>query len=58
MESDEHRKLADDLEREADDMQKNSDRVADQASDLREDWERKQKDPGVPGAEGRPESGE
>lgn len=52
MESEEHRKLADDLEHEADAMQEASDRLGDEVSGVRQDWERKQADPSVPGAGG------
>jgi hypothetical protein len=58
MESDEHRELADDLEREAEDMQKASDRLGGRVSDVRDDWKQKQQDPGVPGAEDEPGDGQ
>ncbi len=41
-------------EREADDMARRSEELGEQISDVREDWERKQLDDGVPGAVGTP----
>jgi hypothetical protein len=52
----EHEEHADRLEREADDMARHSAKVGDAIADTREDWERKQTDAGVPGADGRPAS--
>lgn len=37
-------------ERAADDMEERSERLEDEISDVREDWERKKADSGVPGA--------
>ena len=45
-----HQRQADELEREADDMVERSDRLEDEISDARKDWEQKQADPSVPGA--------
>ena len=41
-------------EREADEMQERSDRLGEEIADVREDWERKKADDGVPGAQGAP----
>jgi hypothetical protein len=41
---------ADELEHQADDMQRRSSDLADDISDARDDWERKRRDPAVPGA--------
>ena len=45
-----HQRQADELEREAEEMEERSERLEDEISDARQDWERKQADPGVPGA--------
>jgi hypothetical protein len=37
-------------ERELDEMQERSDRLEEEIGDVREDWESKKQDPGVPGA--------
>jgi hypothetical protein len=47
MGDDEH---ADQLERELDDMERQSERVGAEIDEAREDWERKKRDPSVPGA--------
>jgi hypothetical protein len=55
--------LADDLERQADELEDLSRQAEKHVNDVREDWERKRADPGVPGAvpapptESEPESG-
>ena len=49
---------ADDLERELNQMQERSDRLEQEIGDTREDWERKKRDPSVPGAGGNPERAE
>jgi hypothetical protein len=41
---------ADRLERELGDMERQSERVGAEIDDAREDWERKKRDPAVPGA--------
>ena len=51
----EHEERADELEREADEMQERVERLEDETGDVREDWERKQKDSSVPGAVGDPD---
>ena len=43
-------------ERQADELQERSDKLGEEISDAREDWERKQADPKVPGATGEPAS--
>jgi hypothetical protein len=45
-------------EREADEMEERSERLEDEISDAREDWERKKSDSSVPGAAGDPERAE
>ncbi len=55
---------ADAIEREADEMEHRSTQLAGQISDVRDEWERKRRDPGVPGApepereDGEPPAGE
>ena len=51
-----HTEHADRLEREADHLAEQSDALAADISDTREDWERKQTDDSVPGAVGTPRS--
>lgn len=46
-----HQRRADELEGEADDMQRAGDRLEEDISQTRDDWRRKQADPGVPGAD-------
>ena len=46
----EHDKLADDLEHQADRLEADSERVEHEIDDTRKDWERKRRDPDVPGA--------
>jgi hypothetical protein len=43
-------KQADALERDADDMEQRSSELADDVSGARQEWERKRRDPKVPGA--------
>jgi len=50
MESD-HEQLADGLERERDDMADASERLEQEIDAVRDEWHRRRKDPGVPGAE-------
>jgi phage shock protein A len=54
----EHERQADRLERELDDMQEQSDRLEDEIDETRSDWERKKRDPNVPGAAGDPDRAE
>jgi hypothetical protein len=42
-------------EREIDEMQERADRLDDEIGKVREDWERKKRDPQIPGAAGDPE---
>ena len=51
----EHDERAQDLEHELDEMQEHSERLKEEVSDAREDWERKKADSSVPGAVGDPE---
>jgi hypothetical protein len=44
------------LDREVEELEERSDKLEQQISDVREDWERKQTDPSVPGAVGTPAS--
>jgi hypothetical protein len=44
------------FEREADELEERSERLGEQIADTREEWKRKQADPGVPGAQD-PETG-
>jgi predicted nucleic acid-binding Zn-ribbon protein len=46
----EHDEQADALEREVDDMEERAERLEDDIGEAREDWERKKRDPSVPGA--------
>jgi predicted nucleic acid-binding Zn-ribbon protein len=54
----EHEEQAERLERELDDMQEQSEHLGEQVDEARKDWERKQRDPSVPGASGDPERAE
>ncbi len=47
-----HEAKADDVERSLDEMQERSGRLGEEIDGAGEDWERKQRDPGVPGAIG------
>jgi hypothetical protein len=48
----EHDERADELERQADKMQEESERVSGSIGDARDDWEQKQADQTIPGAQG------
>ena len=52
----EHEEKADRLERELDDLEERSERVEDHIEETREDWESKEEDPSIPGAQ--PDEGE
>ncbi len=52
-----HRKLHDELEREAGEMEEAGDELGEDTRAVRADWEQKQADEGVPGAEAEPEDG-
>ncbi len=45
-----HQRQADELDRDLDEMEERSERLEDEISDARKDWEKKQADPSVPGA--------
>jgi hypothetical protein len=47
----EHDEKAQQLEREAEDLEEQSDRVGEHIDDTRRDWESKEQDPSVPGAQ-------
>ena len=49
---------AQELDSQLDEMEERSDRLEDEVSDAREDWERKKADSSVPGAVGDPEPDE
>jgi hypothetical protein len=51
----EHDRLADELDREAADMEHRADELDEEIDEARDDWERKKRDSGVPGAAGAPE---
>jgi len=53
-----HQRQADELDRDADEMEERSERLEDEISDARKDWESKQADPSVPGAVDREDSGD
>jgi uncharacterized protein YukE len=46
----EHDKLADQMKQEGDEMERRSAELGDEISDVRDDWQRKRADEGVPGA--------
>lgn len=50
MGEDEYSEYADRLEREVGDMERESERVGAEIDNAREEWERKKRDPSVPGA--------
>ena len=50
--------MSEEPEREVDEMQERTDRLEDEIDDVREDWERKKRDPRIPGAAGDPERAE
>ena len=52
----EHEEHAERLEREADDMERQSDKVGEHIDETRRDWESKEQDANVPGAQ--PDPGE
>jgi hypothetical protein len=54
----EHEDRARDLERELEDMEERADRLGDEIESTQEDWERKKRDPSVPGAAGGSEGAE
>lgn len=52
----EDQRKSDQLETELDDMERRSERLSEEISDVREDWENKRRDESIPGAP-TPESG-
>jgi hypothetical protein len=54
-EREEHEQLADALDDDVERLEQDSGRLKKQISDVREDWERKRSDGGVPGAVPRPD---
>jgi hypothetical protein len=55
----EHEEQAEQMERDAERMEEQSDRVGDNIDDARRDWEAKEQDPSVPGAQaGEDEEGD
>ena len=53
-----HEAKADAVEQELDEMQERSGRLQDDIEDTGDDWERKKRDPAVPGAAGMPVDGD
>jgi hypothetical protein len=51
----EHEERADPMEHDADRMEHDSERVGEHIEETREDWEAKEKDPSVPGAQPDPD---
>jgi hypothetical protein len=47
----EHEQQADSMEEDADRMEEHSDRLGERIEDVQGDWERKEQDPAVPGAQ-------
>jgi hypothetical protein len=54
----EHDEKAQELEREAEDLEEQSDRVGEHIDHTRRDWESKEQDPSVPGAQPDPDDEE
>jgi len=54
-EHEDHEPRADEVERSLDEMKERSERLEGEIETTGEDWERKQRDPGVPGAVGESE---
>jgi hypothetical protein len=52
----EHEEQAREMERDADEMEEHSDKVGERIEETRHEWEAKEQDPSVPGAQ--PEPGE
>jgi hypothetical protein len=50
--------VSEEPERELDEMQQRADRLDDEIGKVRDDWERKKRDPHIPGAAGDPERAE
>ncbi len=56
-EAEDHRRRHDELEGEAGELERSGDALGAETRSVREDWERKQADESVPGAEAEPEDG-
>jgi hypothetical protein len=54
----EHEKRADRMEREADRLEEESERVGEDIEEARDEWEAKERDPDVPGAQPGPDEEE
>jgi hypothetical protein len=54
----EHEQQADSMEDDADRMEEHADRLGEQIEDVQTDWERKEQDPAVPGAQPDPDEEE
>lgn len=54
----EHDEQAEGLEREADNLEEQTDRVGERIEETRRDWEAKEQDPSVPGAQPDPDEQE
>ena len=50
--------MTEEPERELEDMQERADKLEKEIENVREDWERKKRDPQIPGAAGDPERAE
>lgn len=53
-----HEQQADELERDAERMEDHADRLGERIDDVQTDWERKEQDPSVPGAQPDPDDEE
>ena len=51
----EHEQQADSMEGDADRMEEHADRLGERIEDVQADWERKEQDPAVPGAQPDPD---
>jgi hypothetical protein len=54
-EHNDHEAKTDDVEKQLDEMEQRSGRLKDEIEDTGDDWERKKRDPAVPGAAGMPD---
>ncbi len=51
-----HEEKARELERDADEMEEHSDKVGERIEETRRDWEAKEQDPSIPGAQPDPDN--
>lgn len=51
----EHEEQADRMEKDADRLEQHTDQLGERIEDIRDDWERKEQDPSVPGARPDPD---